>query len=137
MSSHHPIALRDILLLAFCFGVTDAWADQVGTPKDNKGCPFEVSVQNVDRFVSTCLADMATTEGPILHDMSVISTKAKKPGVAIGRQLDAQDIDSFNRSRHLLIQLQAEELQYSNFQRDVHIIAATLEVANLVQTGTK
>jgi hypothetical protein len=122
---------RIMLSVLPALGAMTAVAETTDKPNDNVGCPFELSIQRVDQFVQGRTAELAGLENSLLQQMAAISAKAEKPGRAIRDQLSATDIEAFNRIRHRLIQLQVEGVKYSNFERDVHVIVGTLEVARL------
>lgn len=96
-----------------------------------KGCPLEIAVQQVDAFVQKRMLEYAKASDSILGPMAAIVSKASKPGIPIGEQLPAEDLDRLNQLRHLKIQLDAERLAVGNFQRDVHLIRDTYDVAKL------
>jgi hypothetical protein len=63
--------------------------------------------------------------------MENLISKARKPGVPVRDQLTPKDLNRYNQLRHAQIQLDAERSEFSNFQRDVHVIAETYKVAEL------
>jgi hypothetical protein len=101
------------------------------TSKQPKGCPLEIAIRQVDDFVRGQMADYAAKSEPILQEMEAIGNKASKPGISIGDQLSAKDRDRYNQLRHANIELGAERLRMSDFQRDVHVIEETYKVAEL------
>jgi hypothetical protein len=88
-------------------------------------------VQQVDQFVLESLSKLAANKNEYLTEMQAVTAKATTPGVAIGRQLSAQDLARFNELRHKLILVGAEEVYFSKFKRDVHVIADTLKISEL------
>jgi hypothetical protein len=96
-----------------------------------KGCPIEVAVQQVDEFVTSQSGKISGQSMPLLNEMAALSSKATKPGVAIGDQLSQQDRDRFSQLTHANIQLTAERVKFSDFLRDVHVIYDTYKVAEL------
>jgi hypothetical protein len=128
------MGFRTIGFAALAFAVlppsAEVWSEESVHPAA-KGCPFEISVQRVNEFMQKSIADMAGIQQPMLEELVAISQKGKAPGVALSKQLSAQDTERFKSVRHSLIESQAEELKYGEFQRDVHVIAETLQVARL------
>jgi len=77
-------------------------AQQATPPHEENGCPLEIAVQQVDQFIQNRTVEMATAVKPLLNELNTISAKAKRPGIAIGKQLSPEDIERFNTIRHLL-----------------------------------
>ena len=96
-----------------------------------KGCPIDFAVQQVDAFVRNRMLEYAKLMQPILQEWEAIAAKASKQGIAIGKQLSPKDLNRFNQLRHELTQMRGERLVVSNFQRDVHLIYETYNVAKL------
>ena len=117
------------LLAVVCVSGTDrAYAQSSNQPK---GCPLEVAVQQVDRFADSRMNQLAKATMPLLDQMDAVTRKATKPGISLGEQLSSKDRDQFNALRHMLIQIDVERLKTSDFQRDVHLIFDTYQVAEL------
>jgi hypothetical protein len=96
------------------------------------GCPLDIAIQKVDEFESNRTAEYAKNSQLLLKAMSdLIHEKANKPGASIGQQLSPQDLTKFNQLRHALALNDAEAMMVGNFQRDVHVIAETYNVAEL------
>jgi hypothetical protein len=117
-----------VLLGAITAASNPAYSDTSNLPK---GCPIESAVQQVDSFVDSQFSKYAEASMPLLNEIDAINSKASKPGVPIGDQLSQKDRDRFNQLRHANIQLDAEKLKISDFQRDVHLIYETYKVAEL------
>jgi hypothetical protein len=129
MSRRAPFSLTALALAGGAvFATNSAYSD---TPQGPKGCPLEFAVRQVDDFVRNRMGDYADKSIPILNEMDSISNKATKPGISIGDQLTPKDRDRYNQLRHANIELDAERLKISDFQRDVHIIMDTYQVAEL------
>ena len=102
------------------------------TPPKTQGCPFEISLQQVDSFVAKRVGEIAGTSSQYLEEIQTINAKATKPGVAIGKQLSPQDVNRFNDLTHANILIGVEKLDFDNFRRDVQIISETYKIAKLV-----
>ena len=130
MSNFARTPIKMIFIICICFGVSLSGAIAASqTPP--KGCPLQVSVQQADAFVRGQIAELASASAPLIQKMQAISNKAKKPGVSIGKQLSAQDARRFNKARHKYIQIGGQQLYLGHFKRDVHLIAATYDVAKM------
>jgi hypothetical protein len=101
------------------------------TGNDGKGCPIEIAIQQVEAFVTSQSGKISGQSMPLLDEMAALSNKAAKPGVAIGDQLSQGDRDRFSQLRHANILLDAEQLKFSDFLRDAHVIYDTYKVAEL------
>ena len=129
MTRQTTYALSVITLLsATAYVGKEAYAQ---TGSDAKGCPIEFAVQQVDTFVTSQSVKISGQTVPLLDEMAALSSKATKPGVAIGDQLSRQDRDRFSQLRHANILLNAERVKFSDFLRDVHVIYDTYKVAEL------
>jgi hypothetical protein len=125
--------MRALLLIgAFCglASVFSAHAQQQA-PDKLQGCPFPISVQQVDEFVQHRYGDRAGVQQTVLAELADASKNATKPGIAIGMQMTPQEMQRFNTARHTLVEMGVEELKFSKLQRDVHVVAEVLAVAKL------
>ena len=71
-----------ILSIATVFMGEEACAQ---TMIDAKGCSIEIAVQQVEAFVTSQIGKISGQTMPLLDEMAALSSKASKPGVAIGR----------------------------------------------------
>src|SRR5271154_1691518 len=115
--------------LTIVLGAITAVTNSVHSETSNglKGCPLEFAIRQVDDFVRDQIGKYAEKSAPLLEGMVAINSKATKPGISTGDQLSPKDRDRFNQLRHQNIQLDAERMRVSDFQRDVHVIYETYE----------
>jgi hypothetical protein len=97
----------------------------------SKGCPLEIAMREVDSFVEGRITEYARISNQVITEMEAVTKNAKKPGVALSQQLSASEISKFNELRHRSILLGVEELKFSDFKRDVHVIVETYNVSAL------
>jgi hypothetical protein len=108
------------------FAATDSKGAE--TPK---GCPLPDAVRSVDEFVDGRNSEIAEISSHALSEQSAAVANANQPGVAVGRQMTAEEQDRFNIARHAMIQTTIEAVNLSDFQRDVHVISEVFGVAKL------
>jgi hypothetical protein len=92
-------------------------------------CEIKNVLSQTDAFVDAAIADYGKRSTSLLDAMNELADKAKKPGVAIGRQLSAADLNKFTDLRNKLALIGAQKMTVSNFQRDVHVLAEIYRVA--------
>jgi hypothetical protein len=129
--SHRTMLLIAIVGACLFFACSSAMAQ---SPKAAPpiGCPLNVAIQKIDEFEVNRMAEYANNSQLLLNAMNkLIDDKANKPGASIGQQLSPQDLTKFNQLRRALALNGAEAMMVSNFQRDVHVIAETYNVAEL------
>lgn len=110
--------------------VSNAHAQQ-SNPNALQGCPFAVSLQQIDSFVEHRYSELARVQSQFVTEMAEAGKNATKPNVAIGLQMTPDELQRFNTARHKTIEIGAEELKFSKLQRDAHVIAEVLAVAKL------
>ncbi len=119
---------RGVLCLAFFAFPAVTHGENSDSPK-MQGCPLDIAVQQVDKFVDDKMYELSAASGPLIDGMGELTKKATKQGVAIGNQLSPIDVQRFNDLRHKIVMLNAEKSQFSNLKRDVHVISAIYDVA--------
>ncbi len=119
---------RGVLCLAFFAFPAVTHGENSDSPK-MQGCPLDIAVQQVDKFVDDKMYELSAASGPLIDGMGELTKKATKQGVAIGNQLSPIDVQRFNDLRHRIVMLNAEKSQFSNLKRDVHVISAIYDVA--------
>ena len=129
--SHQTMLFITIVGVRLFFSCSSAMAQ---SPKaaPPTGCPLDIAIQKVDEFESNRTAEYTKNSQLLLKAMSaLIDEKANRPGASSGQQLSPQDLTKFNQLRHALALNDAEAMMVGNFQRDVHVIAETYNVAEL------
>ena len=121
---------QGVLCLALLAFPAVTYGETSDSPK-MQGCPLDVAVQQVDKFVDDKMYELSAASGPLIEGMGELMKKATKQGVPIGNQLSPIDVQRFNDLRHKTVMLNAEKTQFSNLKRDVHVISAIYDVAKL------
>jgi hypothetical protein len=121
---------RGVLCLAFFAFPAVTHGETSDSPK-TQGCPLDIAVQRVDKFVDDKIYELSAASGPLIDGMGELTKKATKQGVAIRNQLSPIDIQRFNDIRHRTVMLNAEKIQFSNLKRDVHVIYSIYDGARL------
>jgi hypothetical protein len=120
-----------VLILAGGLTLASSAHAQQTNPNTLQGCPFEVSLQQIDSFAEHRYGELAHVQAQLVREMAEASKNATKPNVEIGLQMAPDELQRFNTARHRAIETGAEELKFSKLQRDEHVIAEVLAVAKL------
>ena len=90
-------------------------------------CTPATAVADVINFSIGVNADTASKSNKILLEQSSLVANLPNNGKAIGTQLSPANLRKFNDLRHQLINLSYQQLLFSDYIRDVRVIASLLE----------
>ena len=94
-------------------------------------CTPATAVADVINFSIGVNADTASKSNKILLEQSSLVANLPNNGKAIGTQLSPANLRKFNDLRHQLINLSYQQLLFSDYIRDVRVIASLLEFVHL------
>jgi hypothetical protein len=107
-------------------------AAQPNDQPEAEGCPLEIAVEQVDKFVDDRLEELGASSRPLLLGMAEINNKATKSGIPLTEQLSSSDLARFNDLRHKQIEIGALKMRFSALERDVKVILFVYQVAKMV-----